>query len=105
MVVAPYNAQVRRLRAGLPSDIRVGTVDKFQGQQARRLSCCFRWRARAGKTSLAALNSCSLVIASTSRFPEPNVWLSSCAHRGSWRHIAGRSRRWRWRTRFAGLSQ
>lgn len=34
MVVAPYNAQVRRLRAGLPTGVRVGTVDKFQGQQA-----------------------------------------------------------------------
>jgi uncharacterized protein len=34
MVVAPYNAQVRRLRAGLHAGVRVGTVDKFQGQQA-----------------------------------------------------------------------
>jgi predicted RecB family nuclease len=34
MVVAPYNAQVRRLRGGLPAGVRVGTVDKFQGQQA-----------------------------------------------------------------------
>jgi len=34
MVVAPYNAQVHRLRAGLPSGLRVGTVDKFQGQEA-----------------------------------------------------------------------
>jgi uncharacterized protein len=34
MVVAPYNAQVRRLRSALPSGVRVGTVDKFQGQQA-----------------------------------------------------------------------
>jgi uncharacterized protein len=34
MVVAPYNAQVRRLRAALPARVRVGTVDKFQGQQA-----------------------------------------------------------------------
>jgi uncharacterized protein len=38
MVVAPYNAQVRRLRetleaAGLDS-VPVGTVDKFQGRQA-----------------------------------------------------------------------
>ena len=38
MVVAPYNAQVRRLRealrgAGL-SDVPVGTVDKFQGREA-----------------------------------------------------------------------
>jgi superfamily I DNA and/or RNA helicase len=34
MVVAPYNGHVRRLRAGLPAGVRVGTVDKFQGQQA-----------------------------------------------------------------------
>jgi uncharacterized protein len=38
MVVAPYNAQVRRLRdalrgAGL-TDVPVGTVDKFQGREA-----------------------------------------------------------------------
>jgi uncharacterized protein len=34
MVVAPYNAQVRRLRAALPDGVGVGTVDKFQGQEA-----------------------------------------------------------------------
>jgi predicted RecB family nuclease len=34
MVVTPYNAQVRRLRAGLPQGVRIGTVDKFQGQEA-----------------------------------------------------------------------
>lgn len=34
MVVAPYNAQVSRLREGLPAGVRVGTVDKFQGQEA-----------------------------------------------------------------------
>ena len=34
MVVAPYNAQVRALRGGLPEGVRVGTVDKFQGQEA-----------------------------------------------------------------------
>lgn len=33
MVVAPYNAQVTALSAAL-ADVRVGTVDKFQGQQA-----------------------------------------------------------------------
>lgn len=38
MVVAPYNAQVRRLRetlraAGL-GDVPIGTVDKFQGREA-----------------------------------------------------------------------
>jgi uncharacterized protein len=34
MVVAPYNAQVNALRGALPKSIRVGTVDKFQGQEA-----------------------------------------------------------------------
>jgi predicted RecB family nuclease len=34
MVVTPYNAQVRRLRVGLPPGVRIGTVDKFQGQEA-----------------------------------------------------------------------
>lgn len=34
LVVAPFNAHVARLRAALPDGIRVGTVDKFQGQQA-----------------------------------------------------------------------
>lgn len=34
LVVAPYNIQVRALREALPDGIRVGTVDKFQGQEA-----------------------------------------------------------------------
>jgi len=34
MVVAPYNAQVRCLETGLPAGVRVGTVDRFQGQEA-----------------------------------------------------------------------
>jgi predicted RecB family nuclease len=34
LVVTPYNAQVRCLSAVLPSGARVGTVDKFQGQEA-----------------------------------------------------------------------
>ncbi len=34
LVVAAYNAQVRCLRSRLPPDVRVGTVDKFQGQEA-----------------------------------------------------------------------
>jgi predicted RecB family nuclease len=33
LVVAPFNMQVRKLQALLPG-VRVGTVDKFQGQQA-----------------------------------------------------------------------
>ena len=34
LVVAPYNAQVSALIEALPDGARVGTVDKFQGQQA-----------------------------------------------------------------------
>ena len=34
LVVAPYNAQVSALSKNLPVGARVGTVDKFQGQEA-----------------------------------------------------------------------
>ena len=34
LVVAAYNQQVRCLRDRLPPNVRVGTVDKFQGQEA-----------------------------------------------------------------------
>jgi superfamily I DNA and/or RNA helicase len=34
LIVAPYNAQVSALARSLPAGARVGTVDKFQGQEA-----------------------------------------------------------------------
>jgi uncharacterized protein len=34
LVVAPYNSQVNLLRSVLPPGARVGTIDKFQGQEA-----------------------------------------------------------------------
>jgi len=34
LVVTPYNAQVNLLKQILPIDARIGTVDKFQGQEA-----------------------------------------------------------------------
>ncbi len=34
LVVAPYNAQVAAIAERLPEGARVGTVDKFQGQEA-----------------------------------------------------------------------
>lgn len=34
LVIAPYNAQVAELGARLPPGARIGTVDKFQGQEA-----------------------------------------------------------------------
>lgn len=34
LFIAPYNAQVRALKLKMPKDARVGSVDKFQGQEA-----------------------------------------------------------------------
>jgi uncharacterized protein len=34
LFIAPYNAQVRSLQSALPDGARVGSVDKFQGQEA-----------------------------------------------------------------------
>ncbi|MBA2588040.1 MAG: TM0106 family RecB-like putative nuclease [Alphaproteobacteria bacterium] len=34
LIVAPFNMQVNRLRRALPTSARIGTVDKFQGQEA-----------------------------------------------------------------------
>jgi predicted RecB family nuclease len=34
LFIAPYNAQVRALEAALPAGSRVGSVDRFQGQEA-----------------------------------------------------------------------
>jgi predicted RecB family nuclease len=34
LFIAPYNAQVRALKAALPKGARVGSVDRFQGQEA-----------------------------------------------------------------------
>ncbi len=34
LVVAPYNMQVNLLKEQLPGGLRIGTIDKFQGQQA-----------------------------------------------------------------------
>jgi superfamily I DNA and/or RNA helicase len=34
LIVAPYNAQVRRLRERLGGALRIASVDKFQGQEA-----------------------------------------------------------------------
>ena len=38
LIIAPYNAQVAALNARLP-EARIGTVDKFQGQEAAVVIC------------------------------------------------------------------
>ena len=40
LVVAPYNAQVHLLAEHLPEGARIGTVDKFQGQEAPVVIVC-----------------------------------------------------------------
>jgi uncharacterized protein len=39
LVVAPYNAQVACLARALPAAARIGTVDRFQGQEAAVVVC------------------------------------------------------------------
>jgi uncharacterized protein len=41
LVVTPYNAQVRMIRSLAPPGVRVGTVDKFQGQEAAAVLVSF----------------------------------------------------------------
>ena len=41
LVVTPYDAQVRALRRTVPDGVRIGTVDKFQGQAPRGLASVF----------------------------------------------------------------
>ena len=56
LVVAPYNLQVRELQAALPKRVRVGTVDRFQGQEAPivLLSLCHSDFDGAGHADTAA---------------------------------------------------
>ena len=55
LIVAPYNAQVPALLERLPARSRVGTVDKFQGQQALLSSTL--WQHRPRRTLQGAWNS------------------------------------------------
>ena len=59
LVVAPYNLQVRALEAALPSGVRAGTVDRFQGQEAPVvvLSLCHSdFQPTAAAADAAAVN-------------------------------------------------
>ena len=101
MVVAPYNAQVRRLRAGLPEGVRVGTVDKFQGQQAPIVF--FSMATSSGEDAprnLAFLFSRNRLNVAISR-AQCLAYLV-LAHRACLRPAATRLRRWNWSTRSAG---
>ena len=57
LIVTPYNAQIRAIQRALAASgqagFRVGTVDKFQGQEPRRSFT--RWRPRRRTRRLAGL--------------------------------------------------
>ncbi|MHA7209639.1 TM0106 family RecB-like putative nuclease [Arthrobacter sp. MDT1-65] len=83
LVVAAYNAQVQRIRAALDAadlqDIRVGTVDKFQGQEAAvvlvSMACSAVAEAPRGAEFLLNRNRINVAIS-----------------RGQWRAVVIRSR-------------
>jgi uncharacterized protein len=54
LVVTPYNAQVRTLRQTVPAGVRVGTVDKFQGQEAPVV--CVSLASSSGEDAPRGLN-------------------------------------------------
>lgn len=63
LIVAPYNIQINLLKRTLPKGVRVGTVDKFQGQEAEvvivsmatsMVILCRKWEKidKQGKTTV-----------------------------------------------------
>jgi superfamily I DNA and/or RNA helicase len=75
LIIAPYNAQVFELQKRLPG-ARVGTVDKFQGQQAAIV--IYSMRPQAMPTHRAEWSSCTASTGSTSRPRAPSAsasWL------------------------------
>jgi len=68
LFIAPYNAQVRALQAALPQRARVGSVDKFQGQEVPVciLSLCSSY-GEYGSRGLAFILDCNRVNVAISR--------------------------------------
>jgi hypothetical protein len=69
MVVTPYNAQVRRLVDRLPEGVRIGTVDKFQGQEAHVVF--FSMATSSAPRFPATSSSSTAATDSTSQSPAP----------------------------------
>jgi len=102
MVVAPYNAQVRRLRAALSPGL-CGSAPSTSFRVNRYRSSSSQWQLPAAKTCRAILRFFSPVIGSTSPSRAPSVWPIWSARRGFLKLAVNRSRRWNWSMRFAGL--
>jgi uncharacterized protein len=86
LIVAPYNAQVFDL-AGRIKNARIGTVDKFQGQQAPvviySLTTSSREDVPRGIELLYCLNRMNVATSRGSR-----LWSSSSAAHASWNRNA-----------------
>jgi len=81
LVVTPYNAQVRALRRTVPDGIRVGTVDKLQGQEAPVVLVSLA-SSSSEEARPAVSRSSSTRTGSTSPHPVPSAASSSSARRG-----------------------
>ena len=80
IVVAPYNAQVNALRDALPAGIRVGTVDKFQGQEAP--ICIVSMTASSAETGISIISAPNLgPSAGQSSRPAPIIAAIGARHR------------------------
>jgi superfamily I DNA and/or RNA helicase len=83
LVVAPYNLQVNALKAGLPSGARVGTVDKFQGQEAP--VCIVSMTTSSGDEIPRGVDFLFSLIASMSPFQGRKFFLWSLRARVYWK--------------------
>jgi uncharacterized protein len=84
LVVSPYNVQVSRLAEAVPTGVRCGTVDKFQGQEAPvviySMATSTPEDAPRGMEFLYSLNRfnvatsramCAAIVAASPRLSEP----------------------------------
>lgn len=78
LVVAPYNAQVARLRQTVGDGVQIGTVDKFQGR--RTPVVLYSLASSSAQDAPHGSTSCTTCTASTSPSPAPARWRYSSAY-------------------------
>ena len=91
LVTAPYNVQVNRLQQRLGNKASVGTVDKFQGQEAP--VAIHSLTASDGDAAPRGLAFCLSPTGSTWRLVAPNVYQSWWVHPASPRALQARFRK------------
>ena len=96
LVVAPYNAHLAVLRATLPAGARVGTVDKFQGQEGPIV--IYSMATSTADEAPRGWSSSTACTASTSPPRAPAAWPRSSPARPCSRRIAAPRSRCAWPT-------